>query len=149
MTRNNFAWRGGLAGVLLAALPALAVAADARIGVEGPRVERAREAARSLEAYFTLRNDSGHELRLLKAESPRARTVELKQRSYDASNKPHLWPVARLEVAAGGSARFSSTGRFFRLVDVADDVKPGDTVPLTLHFEDEPPLTIELVLVSP
>lgn len=143
MTQNNKAAFGALLTLLLSVTVA---PAWADIVVLDARAELSAAEPRSVAVTFLLRNDTAHELELMKVESARAGRVELKQLSYDADNRPHVWPVAKFEIPPGGSIRLRRAGRFFRVSELDANLRVGDRLPLTLVFEDEPPLTLDLTL---
>ena len=130
----------------LAACLALSIVRTVEAGVEivDARAEISRTDPERIEVYFDLRNDTTHELELLKAVSPRAERVEFKQRSIGADNSARLWPVAKFEIPAGGRLRLHADGRFFLLSGFDEGIRPGQVIPLTLTFEDESPVTLQL-----
>ncbi|MET0292147.1 MAG: copper chaperone PCu(A)C [Steroidobacteraceae bacterium] len=144
MTKNNT--RVGAAALLLLAGTA---AQAAGVEITGARAELREGAPRTLEVYFTLRNATGHELKLVKMSSPAGDALELKQRSLDAEGRTRLWPVAKFEVPVGGTLRFVPEGRLLQIASLASSVRVGETVPLTLTFEDEAPVTLQLSVAAP
>ena len=142
MHKNN---KAATLAVLAVALFA-GVPANAQIVIESSRAELSADEPRRIEIYFVLRNATSHELELMKAESPLADTVEMKQRSSDAQGKTRLWPVAKLELDEGRVAKLSANGRFLQLTGLARDLRAGQLLPLTLTFEHEPPVVVQLRL---
>jgi copper(I)-binding protein len=140
MARNN---RGA---ALAAAVLFIARTAHADIQITDARAELAPGEPRRVEIYFVLRNDLGHELKLQKLESAVADAVVIKQRSVGADGEVRLWPVARFQVSAGSSARLAAQGRFVQATGLAPQLHVGQVLPLTLTFEDEKPVTLQLVL---
>ena len=55
-----------------------------------------------------------------------------------------MWPVGKLELAPGEVARFSPNGRHLMLLGLKSPLLVGSRVPVTLVFEDEPPITVQL-----
>lgn len=145
MHENNKA----LSFALLVLALSAALPASAQILIESSRAELVMDEPRRIEIYFVLRNATNHELELLKAESPLADAVEIKQRSLDAQGKVHLWPVAKLELDEGRVVKLSADGRFLQLTGLPRDVRVGQVVPLTLTFEHEPPVVLRLALEAP
>jgi copper(I)-binding protein len=134
---------------LAAALGLLLVrTVHADVTVVEARAELSTAEPRQVEVYFELRNDTTHDLELLKAVSGRAERVELKQRSVGADNKPRVWPVARFEVPPGGRLRLHADGRFFLVTGLEPGVAAGQILPITFTFEDERPVTLQLVLMA-
>ena len=124
---------------LLATAPALGA-----VEIESARAELRTDDPGALAAYFVLRNTTTHELELLKAVASGADRVEFKQRSYDADNRPHVWPLAKFELQPGDTLRLSAESRFLRISGFTQPPRAGDRVSLTLVFEDEPPVVVEL-----
>lgn len=120
--------------------------AAADVSIAGARAAISEADPRRVEVYFELRNDTTHELELLKAESARADVVEYKQRSISADNVARLWPLGKFEVPAGGRLTLKADGRFFMLSGFEGALTVGQPISLTLTFEDEPPVTFELRL---
>jgi len=141
MDKNN---TRALSAVLLLLL-GRTVQAD--VVVTAARAELSSGEPRHVEVYFELRNETRHALELLKAVSDRADRVELKQRSVGADNVARVWPVAKFEVPAGGVLKLRAEGRFFQVSGLASDVAPGQVLPLTFTFEDEPPVSLQLTLM--
>ena len=128
---------------LLAASPSFAA-----IEIASARAELRGDDPGAIAATFVLRNATSHELELLKAVAAGADRVEFKQRSFDAENRPHVWPLAKLEIPAGDTLRLSPEARFLRISGFDRAPRVGDRVTLTLVFEDEPPVVIELPVVA-
>jgi copper(I)-binding protein len=123
--------------------------AQADVVVTAARAELSAAQPRHVEVYFELHNDTAHALQLLKVVSDRAERVEFKQRSIGADNVARVWPVAKFEVAPGARLTLRAEGRFFQVSGLAADLAPGQVLPLTLTFEDEPPVTLRLPLAAP
>jgi len=140
MAKNNtFAW-------LAAALFLLVRTVHAEVQLTDARAILSATAPRNVEVYFVLRNATSHELELLKVESARAERVELKVRSYGPDGRPRLWPVAKFDVPAGGLLKLSADGRFFQVTELDARLRAGDRLPLVLTFENEPPVSLSVVL---
>ena len=96
--------------------------------------------------YLTLKNTGGSRRELLKITSPIASGILLQQFSIDAQGVSHLWPVGKLEIAPGEVLRFSPTGKRLMLLGLKQPLRAGTLVPVTLVFEDEEPVTIQLLV---
>lgn len=94
--------------------------------------------------YFTLKNTGTHRRELLKITSPLADGIELQVSSVDAQGVSHMWPVGKLELRPGEMLRFSPNGRHLMLRGLKSPLRVGARVPVTLVFEDEPPITVQL-----
>ena len=139
MDKNNTrAFLAAFGGLLLVRT----VQAD--VAITQVRAELSAAEPRRVELYFELHNDTTHALELLKAVCDRAERVELKQRSVSADNQARIWPVAKFEVAPGGRLKLHADGRFFQLSGLDAGLSVGQVLPLTLTFEDERPVTLQL-----
>lgn len=73
--------------------------------------------------------------RLLAIESPVAGVVEIHEMAMD-NNVMKMRSMPGLDLAAGRPVEFKPGGYHVMLMDLKQPVKAGDTVPLTLVFED-------------
>ena len=141
MNKNNIrAFLAVCVGVLLVR------AVQAEVAITAVHAELSATQPHQVEVYFELRNATAHELELLKVVCDRAERVEFKQRSVGADSKARLWPVAKFEVPAGESLKLHADGRFFLLSGLDAGVSVGQGLALTLTFEDERPVTLQLRL---
>ena len=94
--------------------------------------------------YFTLKNTGtgGHEL--LKITSPLAERISLHRSSVDASGVSRMWPVGKLELAPGEVRRFEPNGYHLMLEGLAAPLRAGTRIPVTMVFEDEDPVVVQL-----
>lgn len=82
--------------------------------------------------YMTISN-TGDADRLVKASSDVAAAVEL----HNNENKDGVMIMTQLQsvdVPAGGTVEFDPGGMHVMLIGLKRDLKPGDTVPITLQF---------------
>jgi copper(I)-binding protein len=94
-------------------------------------------------AYLTITNNGTAEDRLLGATSPAARKLEL-HASVEEHGMQHMQPLADVAIPAGGSVELAAGGTHIMLIDIGGPMKPGDEVPLTLHFAHAGDLTINV-----
>lgn len=94
--------------------------------------------------YFTLRNTGKGRRELLKITSPLAGMVSLHQTSVDARGVSRMWPVGKLALAPGQVLRFEPMGTHVMLEGLVEGLRAGARVPLTLVFQDEAPVTVQL-----
>ncbi len=73
--------------------------------------------------------------RLVAAESPVAGVVEIHEMAME-NNVMKMRAIPGLELAAGRTVELKPGGYHVMLMDLKQAIKPGDTVPLTLVFED-------------
>jgi copper(I)-binding protein len=80
--------------------------------------------------------ESTRALKLVGASSPVARAAELVLVEPPGSDPSKHKVVRELPVAAKQATRLAYLGSHVRLLDIRQDLKPGDAVPLTLTFAD-------------
>jgi copper(I)-binding protein len=93
--------------------------------------------------YFELSNTGDTADALTSVETELAEAAELHETTIDANDVATMMPLDRIELPAGGSARLEPGGKHLMLVGLDSELEPGDRVPLTLHFENAAPQTIE------
>lgn len=136
---------------LLLASPALLLAAPARahhdttVGAMtiGHPWARAAGANTNGAAYMTLRNTGAQPDRLVSASTPIARTVELHTHIRDGDIM-RMRPVADIPVPVGQTIRLRPGGLHVMLIGLAEPLRQGSTVPLTLRFERAGEATVQL-----
>ena len=90
--------------------------------------------------YFTLSNAGGKAATLVGADSPACGELMM-HRSETAGGMSRMEMVDRLPVPAHGSLRFDPGGYHLMCVKPSAEVRPGNAVPVTLHFADGADLT--------
>jgi hypothetical protein len=127
-----------LAGVLLGA-PASAQV----VGSEGWAPATAAGTT-TAEGYLVLTNRGDGQAKLLKIVSPVSDRIMLHRSSIDSNGVARMWPLAKLEIAAGDSVRFAPHGLSVTFLDLKSPFVAGQRVPLQLTFEGEPEITVML-----
>jgi copper(I)-binding protein len=134
-----------LAAALLAAAPALA---------QAPAVEVtdawARATAPTMKAggaYMTL-TGKGAPDRLVGASTPVARMTEL-HRTVNDNGVMKMLPVDGIGLKPGETVEFKPGGYHVMLMGLRQQLKPGDTFPLTLTFANSPPQTVTVTVGGP
>lgn len=96
-------------------------------------------------AYLRISNNSQQADRLVGAESPAARAVEIHQTSMqnDVASMQHMPSV---EIPAGGSLEFKPGGYHLMLIDLVQPLAAGDEVEISLVFENAGKMTIRAVV---
>jgi periplasmic copper chaperone A len=84
--------------------------------------------------YMTLVNSGGSADALLGARTDAARAVELHATELE-NNVARMRPVQQIDIPAGGSAELKPGGFHMMLVGITRELKPGETVALTLLFQ--------------
>jgi copper(I)-binding protein len=86
-------------------------------------------------AFMTIRNNGNTDRKLTKAESPAAKTVELHTHIND-NGMMKMRPVKEINIKAHGQAELKPGSYHVMLIDLKQTLKEGETVPLTLTFDD-------------
>ncbi len=84
-------------------------------------------------AYLTITNNGSSAARLLSATSPAARALEL-HANVEEHGLQHMRALDEITVPAQGSVELAPGGSHLMLIDISNPMKPGDEIPLTLHF---------------
>lgn len=86
-------------------------------------------------AFMTIRNSGNTDRKLVKADSPVAKTVELHNHIND-NGVMRMRQVKEIDVKAKGQAELKSGSYHVMLIDLKQTLKDGDSVPITLTFDD-------------
>jgi len=120
---------------LLFSLPAASQTAADTISVVDPYVRAPAPNAPAAGAFMVLKNSGAVARRLVKAESPAARAVELHDH-IDEGGVKKMRPVAAIAIAARGEAVLKPGSLHVMLIDMKKPLAEGDSVPITLGFDD-------------
>ena len=93
-------------------------------------------------AYFTITNGGAAD-RLIGAESPAARELQL-HTQVDENGMRQMRQLAAIPLPAGATVRLEAGGLHVMLVDIAAPLKPGDHVAMTLHFANAPDIELHV-----
>lgn len=93
--------------------------------------------------YLTLLNGGDSDDRLIGVETAIARAAEIHE-SEMKDNIMHMHPVAGVAIPAGGRAELAPGGLHVMLVDLQQALADGDTIEVTLTFEQAPPQQLEV-----
>lgn len=121
-------------GALIAA-PVLAGSAAESISANDPYVRMAPPGIANTGAFMVLKNASDKDHKLVKAESPAAKVVELHTHNM-VGGVMEMRPVKDVEVKAKGEAVLKPGSLHVMLIGLKQQLKEGDSVPITLTFED-------------
>jgi hypothetical protein len=124
-----------LALAALLALPTGAPAADSGLLVSDPYVRLMPPGSPNTAAFMSISNRSASDRRLLQAESPVARSVEL-HTHVDDHGVMRMRQIAAIDIPAGGRAELRSGGQHVMLIGLRQPLRQGERVPLTLRFDD-------------
>ena len=126
------------AALLLTALTTslpLAAQTAAPLHIDAPYVRLAPPQAQATGAFMQIRNTSDAERKLVKAESPVAKTVEL-HNHVNEHGVMKMRPVTHIVVPAHGKAVLKPGSYHVMLIDLKAPLKEGEAVPLTLSCDD-------------
>jgi len=94
-------------------------------------------------AFMTIRNGSNEADILLGAESPAARVVEIHQTVMNG-DVMSMVPVPSLEIPTGGEVTLKPGGYHVMLIDLQQALSVGDTIEITLIFQNAGRMEITL-----
>ena len=121
-----------LACTLGTALPALA---DSSIKVDDPYVRLVPPGTPNTGAFMVIKNTGSADRKVVKAESPVAKVVELHNHIND-NGVMRMRPVADIDLKAKTEAVLKPGSLHVMLIGLKQDLKEGDQVPITLNFDD-------------
>lgn len=118
------------------ALSTAAVAGSAdQVDVREPYIRLAPPNAMATGAFMVIQNKGAAAVRLVKADNPASKVTELHTHIND-KGVMKMRPVSAIDVPAGGQAELKPGGLHVMLIDLKAPMKEGDSVPLTLTFDD-------------
>jgi copper(I)-binding protein len=92
--------------------------------------------------YMMLMNEGGTGDALISADTDVAEVVELHETKMEG-DVMKMSPVAKVEIPAGSSTALKPGGLHVMLINLQEQLVPGEKIKLTLNFEKSDPLTIE------
>ncbi len=121
--------------VILASLLALsATAALAQVDVKDPWVRATVQQQKTTGAFMQL--TAQQDSRLVEVRSPAASTVEIHEMSM-ANNIMRMRAISGLDLPAGNAVDLKPGGYHIMLINLKQQVKNGDLIPVTLVIEDK------------
>lgn len=99
--------------------------------------------------YLSLVNSGESVERLLGASSPVAQLAEVHQTVLMSGDVVHMQPVEAVEIPAGGRVALEPGGLHLMLVGLTTPLAAGDTVPLTLSFQNAGEIALEVEVRQP
>jgi len=137
---------------LLACLLAVALAAcgagPGGLAVEGAWA-RPGEAGGTSAVYFTLNNPTDEDDVLLRAESEAAEHVELHRSMEDHEGVMSMHPEHQVDVPGRSQLAFEPGGLHVMLINLQQDLDPGDSLTLTLQFQNAGEVTLTVPVREP
>lgn len=134
---------------ILAALATLGLAGAAvaqGIAVDQPWA-RATSPSQSVGGAFLTITDNGADDALVSASSPVSASVELHETVND-NGVMKMRPIAQLPLAHGQSVTLKPGSYHLMVMGLKQQLKPGDTFPLTLNFAHAAPMTVNVAVQS-
>jgi periplasmic copper chaperone A len=119
--------------MVFAALCLASVACSAQVTVDAPWVRGTVAGQSATGAFMDLK--SGSDLTLVGAASPIAGTVQVHAMEMH-DGMMHMHGVERLPLPAGKTVRLAPGGYHLMLMDLKQPLADGDSVPISLTFED-------------
>jgi periplasmic copper chaperone A len=132
-----------LAASLLAAVPAIAQPAPL-VQVQDAWSRATAPSARTGGVFLSL-TDTGAPDRLVSVATPVAGTAELHE-TVNEGGVMKMRPVSGLALAAGQKVELKPGGYHIMLMGLKQQLKPGDSFPVTLNFEKSPPVTVSVTV---
>jgi copper(I)-binding protein len=136
-----------LAATLLSA-PILAAETETGLTVTNASVRAVPPGTPSSLAFMTIKNSGNTDRQLVKADSPVAKTVGLHNHIND-SGVMRMREVKSIEIKAKGQAELKTGSYHIMLIDLKQSLKEGDSVPLTLTFDDGRTMKIDAPVRMP
>lgn len=94
--------------------------------------------------YFTIDNPLPNPDALLKAEGDIAESVELHESSMDDQGTMMMRPLESVSIDAKTKVEFKPGGLHVMLFSLKRDLNAGDQFNLTLHFQSNPEITLQV-----
>ena len=123
-----------LAAGLLFSAGVLAGAAD-NVSVQDPYVRLAPPNAAATGAFMVIRNTGDKDVKVIKADNPVSKATEL-HTHLNEGGVMKMRPVQAIEIKAKGEAVLKPGGLHVMMIDLKAPMKEGDSVPITLTFDD-------------
>ncbi len=87
-------------------------------------------------AYMTIENTSGQSYTLVSVSDNIAEMTMLHQMSVDSKGVMRMTMVDHIDIPAGETVTLGTNGYHAMLMNVIEDIYPGEAIPLTLTFAD-------------
>ncbi len=113
-----------------------------KVSVTEPYVRAVPPVVKTSAAFMQLRSDDSVERFLVNAESPVAGVVELHMHEHD-DGVMRMRRIVHIHLPPKKDVSLEPGGLHIMLFDLKKTLKPGDSVPITLIFDDDSRKTIE------
>jgi copper(I)-binding protein len=98
--------------------------------------------------YLIVHNHTAKDDVLLSASSDIAQAVEIHETSMTDDGVMQMAPVSSIPLAAGEEIEFQPGGLHIMLVGLNRDLKTGETITLTLHFEKHADIIVQVPVMD-
>ncbi len=122
--------------------PASSPGSDPKISVVDPWARPSPMIAGNGAVYLTLKNEGGSADKLISAKTDVAEVVELHETKIE-NEVMKMSPLPSVEAPAGGAVSLKPGGKHLMLINLKQELKPGQKISLTLTFEKSGPITVE------
>jgi len=112
------------------------------LNITGPWARTSPAVAGAGAAYLTIQNTGNVADALLGGSSPAARVVEVHETKDMGSGTMGMQRVERLEIPAGSTVELKPGSYHLMLIDLARELKAGETIEITLDFEKLGPVKV-------
>ena len=106
-----------------------------KVGVEDPYVRAVPPGQPNSASFMLLHNHDNQDHALVAAGSPAAKVVELHTHNL-VDGMMQMRPVEQVELPAGATTSLKPGGLHVMLIGLQQSLVPGESIPLTLEFED-------------
>lgn len=132
---------------LMVSAGALAAAAD-MVTVDEPYVRLAPPNAPATGAFMVIKNNGDKDVKVLKADNPASKVTEL-HTHLNEGGVMKMRPVAAIDIKAKSEAVLQPGGLHVMLINMNAPLKEGDSVPITLTFDDGSSKKVDAKVVRP
>ncbi len=132
---------------LMVSAAALAASAD-NVTVQEPYVRLAPPNAPATGAFMVIKNNGDKDVKVVKADNPVSKVTELHTHLNDGGVM-RMRPVAAIDVKAKGDAVLQPGGLHVMMINLLTPLKEGDSVPITLTFDDGSSKKVDAKVVRP
>ncbi len=136
-----------LAAGLLFSAGVMAGAADT-VSVQDPYVRLAPPSAPATGAFMVIKNAGDKDVKVVKADNPVSKATEL-HTHINEGGVMKMRKVEAIDVKAKGEAVLKPGGLHVMLIELKAPMKEGDSVPITLTFDDGSSKTVDAKVVKP
>lgn len=123
-------------------------AAEADLSVSDAYVRMAPPGTPTTGAFMTIKNSGSADRKLLRVDSPIAKTVELHNHIND-NGVMKMRPVKEIDVKSNGQAELKPGSYHVMLIDLKQALQEGEKVPMTLSFDDGSTKSIDAPVKKP